>query len=70
MFLLRIFMREKIRNKNHESYFTMAYSKIIREIFPQEAKGLDSPTKANARMVRWLKHLKVAISTREGMPSE
>jgi hypothetical protein len=48
----------------------MIYSKIIREIFPQEAKRLDSPTKANARKIRWLKQLKVAISTRAGMPSE
>jgi hypothetical protein len=70
MFLLRIFMREKIRNKNHKSYFTIIYSKIIREIFPQEAKGLDSPKKANVRKIRWLKQLKVAISTGAGVPSE
>jgi hypothetical protein len=48
----------------------MIYSKIIREIFPQEAKGLDSPKKANVRKIRWLKQLKVAISTGAGVPSE
>jgi hypothetical protein len=48
----------------------MIYSKIIREIFPQEAKGLDSLTKANVRKIRWLKQLKVAISTGADVPSE
>jgi hypothetical protein len=63
-------MREKIQNKNDESYFTMIYSKIIREIFPQEAKGLDSATKANVRKIRWFKQLKVAVSTGVLVPSE
>jgi hypothetical protein len=48
----------------------MIYSKTIREIFPQEAKGLDPLTKANVREIRWLKQLKVAISTMAGVPSE
>jgi hypothetical protein len=48
----------------------MIYSKIIREIFPQEAKGLDSATKANVRKIRWFKQLKVAVSTGVLVPSE
>jgi hypothetical protein len=48
----------------------MIYSKIIREILPQEARGLDSRMKANVRKIIWLKQLKVAISTGAGLPNE
>jgi hypothetical protein len=51
MFLLRILIHEKVSNKNLESHFTMIYSKTIREIFPQKAKGLDPLTKANVREI-------------------
>jgi hypothetical protein len=36
-------MREKIQNKNHETYFTMIYSKVIRVISPKGLRGSIPP---------------------------
>jgi hypothetical protein len=54
---------------NRESYLIIFCSRIIRKFFPRGQWAGFRP-KPNIHEARWLKQLKVAISTRASMPTK